>query len=287
MRTRSHWILWAALAATSAVTSQHVGAAPDCADLTKPGLFPNTVVVQTATAVAADAKTGLPAYCEVTALIAPVPGSKITAVYRLPKDWNGRMLGLGGGGWSGNLFLSLPLSGPGRAANVGLPRGYATAQTDGGHSSPVPVDASWTRNNPAAVTDFSHRALHEMTVLGKQVVATHYGRAATKNYYTGCSTGGRMGMMETQRYPDDYDGVVAGAPVYSLLVQSSTVARDQIFKAPGAAISIEQLKLVHEAVLSACDAADGLKDGVVTDPRRCRWEPKSMECKRRLRRSRR
>ena len=83
-----------------------------------------------------------------------------------------------------------------------------------------------------AVTDFSHRAIHEMTVLGKQVVASHYGRAATKNYYQGCSTGGRMGMMETQRYPDDYDGVVAGAPVYSLLVQSSSVVRDQIFKAP-------------------------------------------------------
>jgi feruloyl esterase len=130
-----------------------------------------------------------------------------------------------------------------------------------------------------AVTDFSHRAIHEMTVLGKQVVASHYGRAATKNYYQACSTGGRMGMMETQRYPDDYDGVVAGAPVYSLLVQSSSVVRDQIFKAPGAAISIEQIKLVHDAVLSACDAKDGLKDGVVTDPRRCDWEPKSLQCK--------
>ncbi len=126
------------------------------------------------------------------------------------------------------------------------------------------IDASWTRNNPAAVTDFSHRALHEMTVLGKQVVSSYYGRAATKNYYQGCSTGGRMGMMETQRYPDDYDGVVAGAPVYSLLVQSSSMVRDQIFKASGAAIPIEQIKLVPDAVLLACDAKDGLKDGVVT-----------------------
>jgi len=278
MRTRRDWMRWGALAILSAVTSQHVGAAPSCADLAKPGLFPNAVV-QTATVVAADATTGMPAYCEVTALITPVVDSKITAVYRLPESWNGRMLGLGGGGWAGNLFLSLPLSGPGRAASVGLPRGYATAQTDGGHASPITTDVSWTRNNPAAVTDFSHRAIHEMTVLGKQVVASHYGRAATKNYFQGCSTGGRMGMMETQRYPDDYDGVVAGAPVYSLLVQSSTVVRDQFFKAPGAAIPVEQMKLVHEAVLSACDAADGLKDGVLTDPRRCRWEPKSMQCK--------
>ena len=187
MRSRREWMLWGALAVTGAIRSQQVGAEPNCADLTRPGLFPSTVVVQTAIAVAADAKTGLPAYCEVTALITPVAGSKITAVYRLPENWNGRMLGLGGGGWAGNLFVSLPLTGPGRAASVGLPRGYATAQTDGGHASPFTPDASWTRNNPVAVTDFSHRAIHEMTVLGKQVVATHYGRAATKNYYTGCS----------------------------------------------------------------------------------------------------
>jgi feruloyl esterase len=86
-------------------------------------------------------------------------------------------------------------------------------------------------------------------------------------------------MMEAQRYPDDYDGVVAGAPVYSLLVQSSSAVRDQIFKKPGASIPVERLKLVNEAVLSACDAADGLKDGVLTDPRRCGWDPKSLQCK--------
>src|SRR6185369_11715 len=97
--------------------------------------------------------------------------------------------------------------------------------------------------------------------------------------YQGCSTGGRMGLMETQRYPEDYDGVVAGAPVYSLLVQSSNTVRDQIFKAPGASFSKEQIELVHEAVLAACDAADGLKDGVITDPRRCGWDPKTLQCK--------
>ena len=129
MRITRKWLLWGVLAATCAMRAQHVGAAPNCEDLTRPGLFPNTIV-QTAAVVAADAKTGMPAYCEVTALITPVVGSKITAVYRLPESWNGRMLGLGGGGWAGNLFVSLPLSGPGRAASVGLPRGYATAQTE-------------------------------------------------------------------------------------------------------------------------------------------------------------
>ena len=90
----------------------------NCPDLVRRGLFPNTVV-QSATLVPGDATTGMPADCEVTAVITPVPGSKITAVYRLPEDWNGRMLGPGGGGWAGNLYLSLPLSGPGRAASVG------------------------------------------------------------------------------------------------------------------------------------------------------------------------
>jgi feruloyl esterase len=269
---------WAAFAAATALTAQVTGAAPSCTDLTRPGLFPNTSV-QSAAVVAADARTSLPAYCEVTAIISPVPGSRITTVYRLPERWNGGLLGLGGGGWAGNLYLSVPISGPGRTADLGLPRGYATAQTDGGHSSPDVVDVSWMRNDPVAVTDFSYRAIHEMTQLGKQIVPAYYGHGVTKSYYQGCSTGGRMGMMEAQRYPDDYDGIVAGAPVYSLLVQSSSVVRDQIFKAPGAVLSAEQMKLVHESVLAACDAADGLEDGVITDPRRCHWKARSLQCK--------
>ncbi len=268
-----------ALAPIGAAVSPGVWAAQSCGDLGRPGLFPN-IIVETAALVAPDARAGLPAYCQVNALITPVPGSRITVVYRLPENWNGRFLGLGGGGWGGNLFVGAPgAPGPGRTASLGLPRGYATANTDGGHPSPDVFDVSWVRNNPEAVTDFSHRAIHEMTVAGKEIVARYYGRPVAKSYYQGCSTGGRMGMMETQRYPEDYDGVVAGAPVYSLAVQSGSMVRDQIFKAPGAAITAEQLKLVHEAVLAACDAADGLKDGVVSDPGRCTWEPKSLQCK--------
>ncbi len=278
MDIRCDWKRWGALLAAGVLTSQGAIAAQSCADLAKPGLFPNTVI-QTATVVPADAKTGLPSYCEVTARLTPVPGSKITSVYRLPENWNGRLLGLGGGGWAGNLQLLWPLPGPGRAADLGLPRGYATAQTDGGHASTDPIDVSWIPGHPEAVDDFSFRAIHETAVLGKQIVASHYGHAPTKSYYQGCSTGGRMGLMETQRFPEDYDGVVAGAPVYSLLVQSSNVFRDQIFKAPGASISLEQMKLVNEAVLAACDAQDGLKDGVLTDPRRCSWSPQSLQCK--------
>jgi feruloyl esterase len=281
MHNRRNRILLAALLSAGAMTSQVAGAAENCTDLIKPGLFPRNTAVESAVVVAADAKTGMPSFCELRVFIVTLPNSVIGAVYRLPENWNGRMLGLGGGGWTGHTLLRspVPIPGPGRFADLGLTRGYATAQTDAGHRmSPLSADVSWMRDNPEAITDFSHRAIHEMTVLGKQVVASYYGRAATKNYFQGCSTGGRMGLMEAQRYPDDYDGVVAGAPVYDLLTQTGAMVRDQIFKAPGAAISDEQLKLVNDAVLSACDAEDGLKDGVLTDPRRCSWEPKSLQC---------
>jgi len=238
----------------------------------------SNAVVSSAVRVPGDANLGLPAFCEVTALINPAPGSVITAVYRLPDNWNGKMLGLGGGGWSGQLALLAPQANV-LAATSGLPRGYATAQTDGGHPETTSADPSWVRDNPAAVTDFSHRAIHETAVLGKAVVARYYGRAADRSYFQGCSTGGRMAMMETQRYPDDYDGVVAKAPVYSLLVQSSTLVRDRIFRAPGAEISVDLLRKVNAAVLAACDADDGLADGVLSKPHACGWDPAVMACK--------
>jgi feruloyl esterase len=248
-----------------------------CAALLKPNAFANTQV-QKAVRVAADAKSGMPTYCEVTALISPVPGSKITAVYRLPDDWNGRMLGLGGGGWAGNILL-LPPRPNVLTASAGLPRGYAVAQTDAGHDPADAASTIWVRDNPVAVTDFGYRGIHETAVLGKQVVASYYGKPADRNYFQGCSTGGRMAMMETQRFPDDYDGVIAGAPVYSLLVQTSSVVRDQIFRATGAEVSIKLLKQVNAAVLAACDANDGIADGVVTNPQACKWDPSQMQCK--------
>src|SRR5687767_10685875 len=122
MQTGRDWMLLGTLAAAGAMTSQGAGAAQGCADLARPGLFANTVV-QKVGVVPADARYGMPAFCEVTALITPVPGSKITTVYRLPENWNGRMLGLGGGGWAGNLYLPPVPSGPGRTARLGLPRG--------------------------------------------------------------------------------------------------------------------------------------------------------------------
>src|SRR6185369_8333584 len=273
--SRAHWVLLgASLAATGAAGAAEApgSGTPEqrCALLQGAAGFANTTISR-AQRVLPDARANVPSYCEVVATISPVPGSKISGVYRLPDNWNGKMLGLGGGGWSGNITF--------QAANDGLRRGYAVAQTDGGHPETTSADPGWVRNNPVAVTDFAHRAVHETAVLGKQVVARYYGRAAERNYFQGCSTGGRMALMETQRYPDDYEGVIAGAPVYTLLTQTSNVVRDRILRAPGAEISVALMRKVNDAVLAACDKDDGLADGVVSRPYACKWDPSAMQCK--------
>jgi feruloyl esterase len=225
----------------------------------------------------ADPARHLPAYCEVKGVASPAPDSRIGVVYRLPEGWNGKMLGLGGGGWAGNVTLE--------AAAEGLGEGYATAQTDTGHPGVDLADMSWVlapdgAQNTAAMTDFAWRAVHVMTVLGKQVVQRYYAKAAALAYFQGCSTGGRQGLMEVQRFPGDYDAVIAGAPVYDFLVQTTAVVRTQMFHAdPPSNLLPAQAILVNRAVLASCDAQDGLADGVIADPMACRWDPAALQCR--------
>ena len=220
--------------------------------------------------VEADNKVGLPSHCEVTATLSPVKGSRIGVVYRLPGEWNGKLLGLGGGGWAGNVTPE--------AAAPGLEAGYATAQTDGGHPGTTVWDNGWA-SDPVAADDFAWRAIHQMTVAGKELVVGFYGKAAARAYYNGCSTGGRQGLMEAQRFPDDYDGIIAGAPVYSLQTQTSQLMRSNEFAAPGAGLDDAQVALVNKAVLAACDSNDGQEDGIIADPRACHWNPGEVACK--------
>jgi len=269
--------LFAALLAGGAALALGHGAQAqeaDCAKLAAPNLVPN-LTVSSAKLVAADTAKGLPEFCEVTGTISPSPASKIGVVYRLPTKWNGKLVGFGGGGWAGNVRVE--------TAQAALGAGYAAAQTDGGHPSPQAFDTSWVapggKPDEVALQDFAHRAVHQMTVVGKQIVAARYGRAQSRAYFQGCSTGGRMALMEAQRYPDDYDGIIAGAPVYTLRVQAAEIWRDQIFTRPGAAITEAQAKIVHQASLAACDGADGIKDGIVTDPRACKFDPATVQCK--------
>jgi feruloyl esterase len=218
----------------------------------------------------ADAKAGTPANCTVTATLSPVPGSKIGVVFRLPKEWNGKLLGLGGGGWAGNVTP--------QAAAAGLAAGYATLQTDGGHPGTVVWDNAWA-SDPVALDDFAWRAIHEMTVAGKMLAAAYYGKPAGRSYFNGCSTGGRQALMEAQRFPGDYNGIVAGAPVYSLQVQTSQLMRSNLFTSPGAGLDKAQLALVNKSALAACDKDDGIADGVIADPRACHWDPGELACK--------
>jgi feruloyl esterase len=246
-----------------------------CAGLMAPGLFDHTTISSTRM-VAADAAKKLPAYCEVTGTIAPESGSHIGVVYRLPAHWNGKMTGLGGGGFAGNITLE--------AAAPSLAEGYAVAQTDAGHPSPNGGDTSWILKakgefNKPQMVDFAYRAVHLMTTIGKDVVAKYYGRAEDKAYFIGCSTGGRQGLMEVTRFPADYDGVVAGAPVSNLQVYTNATLRTQFFhKDKASDLTAAQVNAAHDAALAACDAKDGLKDGIITDPRMCKWDPAELKC---------
>ena len=265
---------WAQGAAAQAPGAGAPSGDAACQALAQPGQFPNTAV-SSAKMVAGGPATRGQAFCEVTATLSPVAGSRIGVVYRLPANWNGKLIGYGGGGWAGNVRLE--------TAADDLARGYATLQTDGGHPSPQPFDASWVapggKPDEVALNDFAWRGVHTMTETGKLVAMRYYGRPQEKAYFEGCSTGGRMALMEAQRFPDDYDAIIAGAPVYSLRVQLAEIYRDWIFAQPGAAVTPAQVDLVHKAVLNACDSLDGVKDGVLTDPRACRFDPVVLQCK--------
>jgi len=259
----------AALALASCTTASESGGVPTIADAEGCAAI-TTVGGSPANAQWITAADGLPAFCEVSATLHPVEGSNIGTVYRLPAGWNGRVLGIGGGAWLGNTSLM--------AARDGLTKGFATMQTNGGHTSPDPWGNDWV-TNPVQAEDFSHRAIHAMTEAGKQVVAAFYGRAHESAVYAGCSTGGRMVLMEVQRYPADYDAAIIGAPVYTLQVQTSAVLRNQTFAAPGAGFTPAQLQMVQAAALAQCDSDDGLADGIINAPDQCNWQPRTLLCR--------
>jgi feruloyl esterase len=211
----------------------------------------------------------LPDFCRVALTLSPSSDSDIKVEVWMPAgtSWNGKFEAVGNGGWAGQLSV--------QALAGGVARGYAIAATDTGHATP---GASFAFGHPEKLTDFAYRAVHEMTVSAKTLIDAYYGHAPRLSYWTGCSTGGRQGLKEAQRYPDDYDGIVAGAPASDmphLLAQSIWVAQAV---AGDGAIPREKFAIVHQAAIEACDAADGVKDGVIDDPTRCGFDPKTIEC---------
>jgi feruloyl esterase len=264
------YIAMIGFAASSGVSAQDA-----CSALTSAPI--SGASVSSSKSIPANASTGTPAFCEVQATISPVDGSHIGAVYRLPANWNGKLLGIGGGGAAGNVTL--------QGAAAGLARGYAIVQNDLGHPSAAALDWSFAIKGPKqpnteAIIDFGHRATHLATVVGKEVVSQYYKRPAQRSYWQGCSTGGRQGLAEVQRYPADYDGVIAGAPVYTPLTYSNAMLRVQAFHArPESNLLPAHVPLIQKALMAACDMKDGVADGVLTDPRACTWDPGELACK--------
>ena len=184
--------------------------------------------------------------------------------------WNGKFEQVGNGGWAGTIQYA-PLA-------AALRRGYAAASTDTGH---VGGSASFALGHPDKLIDFGYRAVHETAVQGKATIAAFYGNAPRLSYFNGCSNGGRQGFQEAQRFPQDFDGIIAGAPAYTwtdMSLKLVSVAQATL-NDPASMIPPSKYPVLHQAVLDACDALDGVKDGLVNDPTRCHFDPNVTECK--------
>ena len=215
----------------------------------------------------------LPAFCRVSASAIPTSDSDIKIEIWLPMSgWNGRLQGLGNGGFAG--LIDFPNLG------VAVSKGYAVAATDAGHSG-SPVDATWALGHPEKVVDFGYRGIHEMTRVARDAVRAFYGRDARRSFFAGCSDGGREALMEAQRYPADYDGILAGAPANAWTkLLTTAVWHTRALTADAASfITPDKIPVIAAAVKAACDAQDGVADGILADPRRCRFDPSTIECK--------
>jgi feruloyl esterase len=185
-------------------------------------------------------------------------------------NWNGKFMGVGNGGWSGAIVYG--------ALASALNHGYAAASTNTGHDG---GDASFALGHPEKLVDFAYRAVHEMTVKGKAISETFYSRAPARSYWNGCSSGGKQGLKEAQKYPEDYDGIVAGAPAnyWTHLMAGDLWPAIATHKEPGANLSPVDLAVLHKAALQTCDGLDGLRDGSIEDPAHCRFDPAAVLCK--------
>jgi feruloyl esterase len=216
----------------------------------------------------------LPAFCRVTATARPSADSEILVEIWMPvTHWNERLEGTGNGGFAGKISYG--------ALAEGLRRGYAVANTEMGMATPPGEDASIFINRPERWIDWGYRATHEMTLVAKQVVRAYYTREAKHAYFVGCSTGGEQALMESQRYPDDYDGIVGGAAAHNRTgVHTSILWNFAVNeRTPAAYLPEAARSLLTHAVVNACDGLDGVKDGVITDPTKCHFDPASLVCK--------
>src|SRR5438105_4232988 len=212
----------------------------------------------------------LPAFCRVAATLKPSADSDIKMELWMPAaNWNGKFQAVGNGAFSGSIALA--------AMVAPLARGYATSSTDTGHLGNT---ASFGLGHPEKVIDFGWRAVHELTVTSKAIIAAYYDAAPRLSYWNGCSAGGRQGLKEAQRFPTDYDGIIAGAPGLDWTGRASQAVRGvQLLADESGRFTPAKAQVLHAAVVNVCDTLDGVKDGLIADPTRCRFAPATLLCK--------
>jgi hypothetical protein len=214
----------------------------------------------------------LPAFCRVAGIAKPTADSEIHFEVWLPASgWNGKFEQVGNGGFAG----MIPFSGMADP----LRHGYATAATDDGHVNGP--DQTWAIGHPEKVVDFGYRAVHETAVQAKAILRAYYGKAAHRNYFVGCSEGGREGLTEAQRYPKDFQGIVAGSPAIHWDALQLRGAWDALalLATPASYIPPAKLPVLQNAAIAACDSIDGAKDGFIENPELCRFHPAVAQCK--------
>ena len=215
----------------------------------------------------------LPAFCRVTATLAPTPDSDIKVEVWMPaENWNGKLVGIGNGIWAGSISYS--------ALAEPLAKGYATVATDTGHVGSG-MDAKFAVGHREKLIDFGYRAVHEMTVKAKIMIAAYFGRKEQRSLWVSCSTGGRQGLMEAYRYPEDYNGISSMAPANPMvgLMIGSLWTGYAAIKDDAHRLSMAKINAVHKEFINQCDEKDGLKDRIVGDPEHCRFNPGAIQCK--------
>lgn len=287
---RTQW-LWAAAVFAAAVPftggfivraggTQADGVNARCGALASLSL-PDTTVTQ-ATVVSAGgfappsgrggpAFTELGSFCRVALTLTPSTDSNIAVEVWLPlTGWNGKYQAVGNGGWAGAIGY------PALAAAV--KRGYAASATDTGHTG---NSAAFALGHPEKLIDYAHRSEHAMAVSAKAVVRSFYGNAPARSYFNGCSTGGRQALVEASRYPEDFDGIIAGAAANpkTHLDAWRMVMSLAMFKNAESFIPSSKYPAIHKAVVGACDTLDGVRDGLIENPTRCRFDPEVLRCK--------
>lgn len=267
MRTQSVILLVAIIILFAGTTLVSAKGPPLCTPKSFPE-FPDVII----TSVTPESRP-VP-HCKVTGVIGP----EIHFELLLPEKWNGKFVFGGGGGFVGSVINTSLLLGS-------LQNGYASVGTDTGHKG-HPLDASWALNNQERIVNFGHQAVHRTTVTAKALTKAYYQMDLALSYFFGCSRGGGQALMEAQRYPEDFDGIVAGAPAYNWTMgmgAAMTQNMQAMYPDPNdlkeAIVGPKEQKLIESSYLGMCDVQDGIKDGILNDPRQCKFDVASLLCK--------